>query len=234
MNISKSDTEFQEDSIKSVEALPSGEWSITDSKGWSLFVPNDICAQAPAPGETCRLYGRGIGRPVRGIVIGGRLYRYETAEEHAESQAKARERWAREREEADRKFQESDKPTLAAFQVSDSEGWQACVAANSRDAYSFECTRFAAAWASNMDREIANGATVSDIAKKCAREADTSGLTGFMYGCAVSMLAKFWVHGDKLRRWHNKDVQIGNEGERANETGGVLNPALISVSQRTP
>jgi hypothetical protein len=36
--------------------------------------------------------------------------------------------------------------------------------------------------------------------------------------------------GEELRRWHNKDVQIGDEGEKANETpGAVLNPALLTI-----
>jgi len=32
-----------------------------------------------------------------------------------------------------------------------------------------------------------------------------------------------------LRRWHNKENQIGTEGDKANESGGVLNPALLSI-----
>jgi len=52
---------------------------------------------------------------------------------------------------------------------------------------------------------------------------------GFMYGCAVSTLAKFWEFGEDLRRWSNLDMQIGHEGEKANADGGVLNPALISI-----
>ena len=34
---------------------------------------------------------------------------------------------------------------------------------------------------------------------------------------------------DRLRRWHNKATQIGTEGDKANETGGVLNPALLTI-----
>lgn len=33
----------------------------------------------------------------------------------------------------------------------------------------------------------------------------------------------------KLRRWHNKDIQLGTEGDAANESGGVLNPALLHI-----
>lgn len=58
--------------------------------------------------------------------------------------------------------------------------------------------------------------------------ADTEGVTGFMYGCAVTQLYWHWVHGEELRRWHNLDTQIGDEGEKANESGGVLNPAILT------
>jgi len=53
-----------------------------------------------------------------------------------------------------------------------------------------------------------------------------------MYGCAVVILSKCWEHGEALRRWHNKDTQIGDEGDRANESGGVLNPALLSIGPK--
>ena len=43
------------------------------------------------------------------------------------------------------------------------------------------------------------------------------------------MLAQCWVHGEALRRWHNRDTQIGTEGDKANESGGVLNPALLTI-----
>jgi len=58
-------------------------WFVTDREGWSLYVTNEHCKQAPVPGEAMRRYGRGIGYMVRGIVIGGRVYRYQTAEELA-------------------------------------------------------------------------------------------------------------------------------------------------------
>jgi hypothetical protein len=46
---------------------------------------------------------------------------------------------------------------------------------------------------------------------------------------AVLILSLCWKYGEKLRRWHNLDTQIGNEGEKANKSGGVLNPAMLSV-----
>ena len=55
--------------------------------------------------------------------------------------------------------------------------------------------------------------TVACCAKEASHLADSEGITGFMYGCAVSMLAQCWKHGEELRRWHNKDTQIGTEGD---------------------
>lgn len=106
--------------------------------------------------------------------------------------------------------------------------WQKWVE-NNQDPYGKACVDFAERWANLMETKIAEGAKLEDIAEKAGREADTDGITGFMYGCAVQMLAQCWKHGEQLRRWHNLDTQIGDEGERANESGGVLNPALLGV-----
>ncbi|MDH5738700.1 MAG: hypothetical protein OEY77_00075 [Nitrospira sp.] len=81
--------------------------------------------------------------------------------------------------------------------------------------------RFAQAWADLMEARLAHGATVDECADETSHTADTDGITGFMYGCAVSVLARCWVHGDALRLWHNKETQIADEGDRANESGGV-------------
>ena len=70
------DTQYEEYSIEAVKDL-------TDSYelalgGWSLWCPKRDGLPDPSVGEKCRLYGRGIGSPVRGIVIEGRVYRYQT------------------------------------------------------------------------------------------------------------------------------------------------------------
>lgn len=103
-----------------------------------------------------------------------------------------------------------------------------------KDPYGFAVIRYASEWATRMEK-LAEGKDLSDLpaqikfmveyAEKTSHEADDEGITGFMYGAAVSTLA----YGEALRRWHNKDTQIGNEGYRANESGGVLNPAVLSV-----
>ena len=99
------------------------------------------------------------------------------------------------------------------------------------DSYGGAVIWFSERWADLMEPRIEAGEKIEDIAKECEdkshQEMGKYGLTGFQFGCAVSGLGKFWVHGDALRRWHNLKTQIGNEGEKANESGGTLNPALL-------
>ena len=97
------------------------------------------------------------------------------------------------------------------------------------DPYGLECFNYAERWANLMEAKISDGMEIKDIAKDTSHEADTSGITGFMYGMAVSILAQCWKHGEQLRQWHNLDTQIGDEGEKANKEGGTLNPALLNI-----
>lgn len=98
------------------------------------------------------------------------------------------------------------------------------------DPYGACVVQFSETWGDLMEKELAAGKKVSDVAESTWREADKSyGITGFMYGCAVKGLSHFWCHGEELRQWHNLDCQIGTEGEKANREGGVLNPALLII-----
>src|SRR5437867_1120933 len=107
---------------------------------------------------------------------------------------------------------------------------------NSGDDYSKGVVDYTERWVILLEEAIGQQTisntiehTIRSRAKDASHEADTDGITGFMYGCAVQAIAKFWEHGEVLRRWHNLDTQIGTEGERANESGGVLNPALLNI-----
>lgn len=100
---------------------------------------------------------------------------------------------------------------------------------SSKGGYSKGVIDFTERWAALMEARLDQGENLADIARQTSNEADTEGITGFMYGCAVQALAHFWEYGGQLRRWHNLDCQIGNEGERANESGGILNPAIITI-----
>lgn len=106
-------------------------------------------------------------------------------------------------------------------------------ALNSKDPYSARCVSYGEDWANLMEAAIGDSpdpaGVIVDVAQATSREADTDGITGFMYGAAVAGLARFWEHGEALRHWHNKDIQIGTEGDKANESGGVLNPAIVII-----
>lgn len=117
------------------------------------------------------------------------------------------------------------------MKLKDSAIWQTFQDTND-DPYGQGVIRYAERWANAMEAEIEQGKSIADIAKSTSHTADIDGITGFMYGCAVSVLAQCWEHGEALRRWHNLDTQIGTEGERANTTGGVLNPALLNFEKK--
>jgi len=114
------------------------------------------------------------------------------------------------------------------MKLKDRDQWEQGLAKN-QDPYGSAVYRYAEAWADLMERETGKGVTLADCAERTSHEADTEGITGFMYGCAVGILSHVWEHGEELRRWHNIKTQISNEGEKANETGGVLNPALLCI-----
>lgn len=115
------------------------------------------------------------------------------------------------------------------IELSEPDKWQEFKNANT-DPYGGAVVTYSERWARLMQVELAQGKTLADVAYKCSRDADLEGITGFMYGCAVSTLAQCWIHGEELRRWHNKDTQIGTEGDAANESGGVLNPAMLGFA----
>lgn len=108
----------------------------------------------------------------------------------------------------------------------DEAGWKLGLEKN-QDPYGHAIYEYADLWARIMEGRMARGAKLEDIANECSHTADVDGLTGFMYGAAVAILAKAWIHGDALRKWHNLKTQLKDEGEKANATGAVLNPAML-------
>lgn len=43
------------------------------------------------------------------------------------------------------------------------------------------------------------------------------------------MISKCHSRGEEFRKKWNHDNQISDEGDKANESGGVLNPALLKI-----
>lgn len=99
--------------------------------------------------------------------------------------------------------------------------YQQFLEVNSRAGYSFAVVQFMVRWADLMEAEMASGAALPDIAERTRHQADTDLITGFQYGCAVSGLAKFWVHGDELRQWHNQ--------QHSYDGPGTVNPASFTI-----
>ncbi len=93
-----------------------------------------------------------------------------------------------------------------------------------KDPYGAGIVSYADSWAKLMEKRLGDsepGESFPEIAESCSREADTDGITGFMYGAAVSILSSCWIHGEALRRWHNKEYKY--------EGPGVVNPAIINI-----
>lgn len=90
------------------------------------------------------------------------------------------------------------------------------------DPYSSCVIRFSERWANMMEKEIESGHCLNDIAEKLSHDADTEGITGFMYGCAINGLSSFWKYGEELRKWHNSKYNHNGDG--------VVNPAIISIN----
>ncbi len=87
---------------------------------------------------------------------------------------------------------------ILPFATSDADGWTECIAKN-QDPYGACAIRYAARWANYMERDLAKGAALASIVDDTSREADIEGVTGFMHGCAQSILEHVWVHGSALR-----------------------------------
>jgi hypothetical protein len=143
--------------------------------------------------------------------------------------------YKRQQKEMERKDRERKEKVAALLSgapehlsLADPDAWKKSCDAN-KDAYGGAVMAYAERWARLMEARMAKGEKIAAIADECSHLADIEGITGFMYGCAVSILAKVWKHGEALRLWHNRTSQLGDEGDKANESGGVLNPACLSI-----
>lgn len=95
------------------------------------------------------------------------------------------------------------------------------------DGYSRVCFTYAERWAEMLENVIESSTedvmkVIVDNADKLSHEADTEGITGYMYGRAVSILSQYWKYGEYLRKWHNKEYNYDGDG--------VVNPAIFASS----
>lgn len=103
---------------------------------------------------------------------------------------------------------------------------------NSHDGYSKATVEYETRWAEEMERRMASGGVIAGIADDASSVADTDGITGFMYACAVHDLARFWEYGDTLLTWHNRQY-IGDEAkaDAASKEGRCVNPAVLTIGE---
>lgn len=114
----------------------------------------------------------------------------------------------------------------ADFTIADKkkqEEWENCKAINSKDGYSNCVIDYTILWAQYMEYLMAkHDKKLSDVWDMSSHLADIYGITGFMYGCAVSILSSVWKYGEELRVQHNS--KYNHEGD------GVVNPAILTIS----
>ncbi len=97
-----------------------------------------------------------------------------------------------------------DAPT--AMTLRDADGWKKTCEAN-QDGYGGAVMTYAERWARMMEARIGKGEKLPAVADECSHLADEEGITGFMFGCAVSILAQVWIHGEELRAWHKLSIK---------------------------
>lgn len=114
----------------------------------------------------------------------------------------------------------------ADFTIADKkkqEEWENCKAIKSKDGYSNCVIDYTILWAQYMEYLMAkHDKKLSDVWDMSSHLADIYGITGFMYGCAVSILSSVWKYGEELRVQHNS--KYNHEGD------GVVNPAILTIS----
>ncbi len=106
--------------------------------------------------------------------------------------------------------------------------WEECVEMN-QDPYGKCCVDIARRIMEILDAEEGDFDPHALISRG-EKETGDAGITGFMAGCIAGMASEFHSRGDEFRRKWNIKTQIGTEGEKANESGGILNPALMCLS----
>ena len=68
-----------------------------------------------------------------------------------------------------------------------------------------------------------------DIVNQADDDINAGGITGFMAGCIAQMVSQCHARGDEFRRKWNTESQIHDEGDQANDSGGILNPVLLTI-----
>lgn len=110
--------------------------------------------------------------------------------------------------------------------ITNQDEWDKWVEAN-KDPYGKACVDVARRVMEILDE--GKDLDTNKIINQADRDVDAGGITGFMAGCVASMVSQCHSRGEEFRKAWNIATQLCNEGEKANEGKGVLNPALLNI-----
>lgn len=205
--------------------------------GWGLCIPQlEADQKAAVVGDKIEIFSKGIGYETDGVSITGKVIYYRNPEQAEAHHRRFKENYAAQKQRHRDTFV-PDSSWIAKFDIVENKrsDFEKGLQNNSKESYGYGTYAFASQWAAKMEAMKKDGSSIADIAKPACdavlKESNETlgGLTGAMYGFAVGILANSWRYGEELRTWHNKDIQMGTEGDDANKKGGVLNPAMLGI-----
>lgn len=122
------------------------------------------------------------------------------------------------------KIIELDRTTQLEFKDERAKAiWKRWCKRNFRHRYTRCIVKFASCWGKHMQSIMNNPEkSLELIAHESSYASNINGITVYMYGCAVAILAECWKYGEQLRKYHN--TQYG-----CPDAEGVINPAVICI-----
>jgi len=115
---------------------------------------------------------------------------------------------------------------LPKFQITSRKNrrfWAKCVQ-NNEEGTGRGVMAYAARWANMMEKAMAKGSKLEDIAEKTSCYSDTEGLSGCLYNIAVDTLSRVWKHGKALKNWHNAANGVEKDAQYA------VNAAVLNIN----
>lgn len=115
---------------------------------------------------------------------------------------------------------------VATFSLRPDDDWDHRVEIN-KDGYSRRIITFAADAAQLAEQLLDEDPTrpFEQVIDEALKAADYDGITGFMYGAAISELSRNWKFGDQLKAWHNAQYGV-------KDAQGVVNPAILTIGTK--
>lgn len=78
---------------------------------------------------------------------------------------------------------------------------------NNQDGYGNACFRYADTWATLLEAKMSGQSLTKEIIEQVSTDADTEGITGFMFGAAKSILINCWEYGHLIEYFYTENVE---------------------------